>query len=117
MTLYSFQPKDTTKYGAFSNLVTNIPQVDNNSYNAVEFTAVKRLSHKWQILGGFTIQRKKGVFGRGFSDEATSDNFTDPNNDINRKNNYLNLDATYDRAHAPVSCLEFNSAFAQVRDL
>jgi hypothetical protein len=95
MTLYSFQPKDTTKYGAFSNLVTNIPQVDNNSYNAVEFTAVKRLSHKWQILGGFTIQRKKGVFGRGFSDEATSDNFTDPNNDINRKNNYLNLDATY----------------------
>ncbi len=95
MTLYSFQPKDTTKYGAFNNLVTNIPRLDDNSYNAVEFTAVKRLSHKWQILGGFTIQRQKGVFGRGFSDEATSDNFTDPNNDINRKNNYLNLDATY----------------------
>ena len=61
----------------------------------MEFTAVKRLSHKWQILGGFTIQRQKGVFGRGFSDEATGDNFTDPNNDINRKNNYLNLDSTY----------------------
>jgi carboxypeptidase family protein len=95
MTLFSFQPKDTTKYGAFNLLVTNVPQLDDNSYHAVEFTAVKRLSHKWQILGGFTIQRQKGVFGRGFSDEATSDNFTDPNNDINRKNNYLNLDATY----------------------
>ena len=95
MTLYSFQPKDTTKYGAFNNLVTNISQLDDNAYNAVEFTAVKRLSHKWQVLGGFTIQRQKGVFGRGFSDEATSDNFTDPNNDINRKNNFLNLDATY----------------------
>ena len=95
MTLFSFQPKDTTKYGQFNNLVTNISPLDTNSYNAVEFTAVKRLSHKWQILGGFTIQRQKGVFGRGFSDEATSDNFTDPNNDINRNNNYLNLDATY----------------------
>jgi hypothetical protein len=95
MTLFSFQPADPTKFGAFSNLVTDIPQLDNNSYNAVEFTAVKRLSHKWQILGGFTIQRQKGVFGRGFSDEATSDNFNDPNNDINRKNNYLNLDSTY----------------------
>jgi hypothetical protein len=95
MTLYSFQPANTSKYGLFNNLVTNISQLDSNSYSAAEFTAVKRLSHKWQILGGFTIQRQKGVFGRGFSDEATGDNFTDPNNDINRNNNYLNLDATY----------------------
>ncbi|HYL63820.1 MAG TPA: TonB-dependent receptor [Candidatus Methylomirabilis sp.] len=95
MTLFSFQPKDPTKFGLFNNLVTNIGQLDDNSYHAVEFTAVKRLSNKLQILGGFTIQRQKGVFGRGFSDEATGDNFTDPNNDINRKNNYLNLDSTY----------------------
>src|SRR5437773_2453234 len=92
MTLFNLNP---AKVGQFNMLVTNIPQLDNNSYNAVEFTAVKRLSHKWQVLGGFTIQRQKGIFGRGFSDEATGDNFTDPNNDINRKNNYLNLDATY----------------------
>jgi len=95
MTLYSFQPADTTKYGRFNLVVSNFPQLDDNSYHAVEFTAVKRLSHKWQILGGFTIQRQKGVFGRGFSDQATSDNFNDPNNDINRTNNYLNLDSTY----------------------
>jgi hypothetical protein len=95
MTLYSFQPTDKTKYGQFNLVTTNIPQLDDNAYHAVEFTAVKRLSHKWQILGGFTIQRQKGVFGRGFSDQATGDNFTDPNLDINRNNNYLNLDATY----------------------
>jgi Carboxypeptidase regulatory-like domain/TonB dependent receptor len=95
MTLFSFQPTDTTKYGAFSNYVTNFSQLDNNAYNAIEFTAVKRLSNKWQVLGGFTIQRQKGTFGRGFSDEATGDNFTDPNNNINRNNNYLNLDSTY----------------------
>jgi len=84
-----------SKVGQFNFVVTNIPQLDNNSYHAVEFTAVKRLSYKWQVLSGFTIQRQKGVFGRGFSDQATGDNFTDPNNDINRRNNYLNLDATY----------------------
>jgi hypothetical protein len=95
MTLFSFQPTDPNKYGAFNNLVTNISQLDTNSYNAVEFTAVKRLSNKWQILGGFTIQSQKGTYGRGFSDEATADNFNDPNDGINRQNNYLNLDSTY----------------------
>jgi len=95
LTLYSFQPSDPNKYGAFNFVVTNIPKLDYNAYHGIEFTAVKRFSHKWQLLGGFTIQRQKGVYGRGFSDQATSDNFSDPNNDINRKDNYLNLDATY----------------------
>jgi carboxypeptidase family protein/TonB-dependent receptor-like protein len=95
LTLFSFQPSDPAKFGAFNFLVTNIPKLDDNAYHGVEFTAVKRLSHKWQILGGFTIQRQKGVFSRGYSDQAYLDNFTDPNLDINRKNNYLNLDATY----------------------
>jgi hypothetical protein len=92
LTLFNLNP---SKVGQFNFVVTNIPQLNDNSYNAVEFTAVKRLSNKWQVLGGFTIQRQKGVFGRGFSDEATGDNFTDPNNDINRNDNYLNLDSTY----------------------
>jgi carboxypeptidase family protein/TonB-dependent receptor-like protein len=92
LTLFNLDP---AKVGQFNLQVTNIPQLDDNAYHAVEFTAVKRLSHKWQVLSGFTIQRQKGVFGRGFSDQATGDNFNDPNNDINRNNNYLNLDATY----------------------
>jgi len=95
LTLFSFQPSDPNKFGAFNFVVTNIPLLNDNAYHAVEFTAVKRLSNKLMILGGFTIQRQKGIYGRGFSDQATSDNFTDPNNDINRNNNYLNLDATY----------------------
>jgi hypothetical protein len=95
LTLFSFQPTDPAKFGAFNFLVTNVPRLDDNAYHGVEFTAVKRLSHKWQVLGGFTIQRQKGLFGRGFSDDAFSDNFNDPNLDINRKDNYLNSDATY----------------------
>jgi hypothetical protein len=92
LTLFNLDPAKQT---AFNFEVTNISKLDDNAYHGVEFTAVKRLSRKWQLLSGFTIQRQKGVFGRGFSDEATSDNFTDPNNDINRNNNYLNSDATY----------------------
>jgi hypothetical protein len=92
LTLFNFDP---TKQPAFNFVVTNIPKLNDNAYHGVEFTAVKRLSNKWQLLAGFTVQRQKGVFGRGFSDQATSDNFTDPNNDINRNNNYLNSDATY----------------------
>jgi hypothetical protein len=95
LTLFSFQPSDPSRYGAFNFVVTNIPQLNDNSYHGVEFTAVKRLTHKWQVLTGFTVQRQKGVYGRGYSDQAFSDNFTDPNNNINRNNNYLNLDATY----------------------
>jgi len=92
LTLFNLDPAKQT---AFNFVVTNIPKLNDNTYHGVEFTAVKRLSRKWQLLSGFTIQRQKGVFGRGFSDQATSDNFTDPNNDINRNNNYLNSDATY----------------------
>lgn len=95
LTLYSFQPSNPNLYGAFNYVVTNIPLLNTNSYNGLEITGVKRLSNKWQLLAGLTIQRQKGVYGRGFSDEATGDNFTDPNNDINRNNNYLNLDSTY----------------------
>ena len=95
LTLFSFQPSDPNLYGAFNYVVTNVSLLNDNAYHGIEITGVKRLSHKWQILGGFTIQRQKGVYGRGFSDEATGDNFTDPNYDINRNNNYLNLDSTY----------------------
>jgi hypothetical protein len=78
-------------------LLTNIPELDDNHYHGIEFDAIKRMSHRWQLLAGFTIQRQKGVFCcPGASDDAIfGDDFNDPNRDINRHNNYLNNDATY----------------------
>jgi hypothetical protein len=77
-------------------LLTNISELDDNAYHGIEFDAVKRMSSHWQVLAGFTVQRQKGVFCcPGFSDDALSDDFNDPNRDINRRNNYLNNDATY----------------------
>jgi len=77
-------------------LLTNISELNDNAYHGVEFDAVKRMSSHWQLLAGFTIQRQKGVFCcAGYSDDALNDDFNDPNKDINRRNNYLNNDATY----------------------
>jgi hypothetical protein len=92
LTLYNLDP---ALVGQFNSVITNIPELDDNAYHGVEFTANKRMSNKWQLLAGFTVQRQKGAFGRGYSDDAYFDNFNDPNFDINRRDNYLNSDATY----------------------
>jgi hypothetical protein len=92
MTLFNVDP---AKVGASDLLITNIPELDDNAYHGVEFTAIKRFAHKWQLLAGFTVQRQKGVYGRGGNDRALSDDFNDPNLDINRRDNYLNFDSTY----------------------
>lgn len=95
MTLYSLAAADV---GQSNILMTNAPELDDNAYHGVEFTAVKRMSHRWQLLTGFTIQRQKGTAYlpyAGGSDDALGDDFNNPNYDINRKNNYLNMDSTY----------------------
>ena len=76
-------------------LVSNIHELDNNAYNGLEFTAVKRMTSKWQMLAGFTIQRTKGVYSPAYSNGSASDDFNNPNKNINRNNNYLNFDSTY----------------------
>jgi len=91
LTLFS----QTAALGQANFLVTNIPQLDTNRYDGLEFTATKRLSHNFMLLAGFTIQSQKGVFGNGSADEALGDNFNDPNLNINRQNNVLNMDSTY----------------------
>lgn len=76
--------------------LTNLTSLNDNHYHGFELDAVKRMSHRWQVLGGLTIQRQKGLYCcAGASDEALYDTFSDPNYVINRKNSYLNNDATY----------------------
>ena len=71
MTLFNLNP---AKVGQSDLLITNIPELDDNDYHGIEFTAVKRFARRWQLLSGFTIQRSKGFFTTGdFSDE-----FNDP---------------------------------------
>lgn len=92
LTLYSLSP---SLVGQANYLITNIGALDTGSYNAAEFNATKRMSRHWMLLAGYTIQRQKGTYGRGGSDEALSDDFNDPNYNINRQNNVLNMDSTF----------------------
>ena len=92
LTLYNVIP---SKVGASDFLVTNIPELNDNDYQGVEFTASKRFSDRWQMLAGFTIQRDKGVYSAAFLNGSITDDFNDPNKDINRRNSYLNYDSTF----------------------
>src|SRR5215475_8219870 len=83
MTLYNLDP---AKVGHSNILLTNIPQFDDNAYHGLEFDAIKRMSNRWQLLAGFTIQRQKGAFCcSGSSDDGLTggDNVNDPNLNIN----------------------------------
>ncbi len=87
LTLYNLAP---AYVGKFRYLTTNIAATNNNSYNAVELSALKRFSHRWQLLTGLTIQSNTGTYISGITD-----NFTDPNININRTSSNLDQDATY----------------------
>ncbi len=86
LTLYN----QTGHVNQFNYLTTNIAASNDNNYNAVELTAMKRFSHNWQLLTGFTVQSNKGTYIGGFTD-----NFSDPNININRTGSNLDQDATY----------------------
>lgn len=55
---------------------TNNPLANNNHYKGLEFTVQRRLVGRWSALVGVTIQSDKGI--------ATTGDFNDPNQNINR---------------------------------
>ncbi len=86
ITLYNLAP---AKVGLSNYLITNIPELNTNHYNGVEFTVEKQMSKGWQILAGYTLQQQQGIYRRGLTDD-----FNNPNNEINRADAILGYDAT-----------------------
>jgi hypothetical protein len=69
-------------------IVTNVDGLESD-YNGVQFSVNKRMSNRWQLLAGLTLQHHEG-----FSHDGT---FTDSNNtvaDLNDPNFRLNRDAS-----------------------
>jgi hypothetical protein len=86
ITLFNLAAADV---GLSDYLITNIPELNTNHYNGVEFTVQKRMSKGWQVLAGYTIQQQRGTYRRSLTDD-----FNNPNNEVNRANAILNYDAT-----------------------
>ncbi len=79
-----------SKVGQSDFFFTNFSNLDNNAYHGLELSATKRFSKNYQMLAGFTIQRKKGTLFN-----ATSDDLYNPNKDIFRTNAILDSDSTH----------------------
>jgi hypothetical protein len=88
LTVYN---QDLTTRGRVDNLLTNFDSLD-SEYNGVDVTFMKRLSSRWQLLGGVTIGRDRGAFRGDFS--TGFDDLNNPNFDINRKG-IVGFDAPY----------------------
>jgi hypothetical protein len=81
--------QDGATLGAADRLITNIPELD-DTFNGVEFTAVRRMTGRWQLVGGLTIGKDEGVYDRGLNDD-----FYNPNLNINRVDSIISMDSTY----------------------
>jgi carboxypeptidase family protein len=85
-------PQTITVYTLDSSLVTKrdraITNVDGleSNYNGVQFSFNKRMSNRWQLLGGVTIQKHQGFANDGtFTNPAsTTDDLNNPNYTLNR---------------------------------
>jgi Carboxypeptidase regulatory-like domain len=81
--------QDGATLGAADRLITNIPELD-DTFNGVEFTAVRRMTGRWQLVGGLTIGKDEGVYDRGLNDD-----FYNPNLNVNRVDSIISMDSTY----------------------
>jgi hypothetical protein len=88
ITLYNLNPIYKSVPAAY--VLTNVPDVSNNHYNGIEFTASRRFDRHWQVLAGFTYQSNKGTYSA-----TTTDDFNDPNQNINRYNGSIDQDAPF----------------------
>jgi hypothetical protein len=76
--------------GLANRVITNIPGLE-DTYNGVEFTVTRRMSNNWQVLGGLTVGKDEGLYDRGLN----TDDFNNPNFNINRDEAKIGQDSTY----------------------
>lgn len=75
--------------GLADRVITNIDGLEHD-YNGVEISLTKRMSNRWQMVGGYTIGAVEGLFDRGLGDD-----FNNPNLNINREGAKIDKDSTH----------------------
>jgi hypothetical protein len=81
ITLYNLDPALRTARDRF---ITNIDVLESD-YNGVQFSVNKRMSSRWQLLAGLTLQEHNGFNHNGtFTDPMSNNDFNNPNFTLNR---------------------------------
>ena len=81
ITVYSLDPSLLTRR---DRVVTNVDVLESD-YNGVQFSFNKRMSNRWQLLGGLSLQKHEGFNHSGtFTDPTSSTDLNNPNYRLNR---------------------------------
>lgn len=80
--------QDRATLGRADRLITNLPGLA-DTYNGIELTVTKRMTGKWQLVGGLSLGKDEGMF-----DRALGDDFNNPNLNVNRENAIIGQDST-----------------------
>jgi hypothetical protein len=91
---YDLQVKPITVYNLAANLVTERDRVIGNfdggsNYNGLELTVTKKMSRRWQMLGGITFSSHKGF---NYAVPYASGDLNDPNTQLNSDNGSVRED-------------------------
>jgi hypothetical protein len=81
ITVYSLDPTLVTRR---DRVITNVDVLESD-YNGVLFSFNKRMSNRWQLLGGLSIQKHEGFNHSGtYTDPGTNTDLNNPNYRLNR---------------------------------
>ena len=85
ITIYKLRPEFIT---ARDRVITNVEFLKSD-YNGVQFDFQKRMSNRWQMLAGLSVQRHRGFDHSG---TYTNVDFSNPNSSINRDDGSVFID-------------------------
>jgi hypothetical protein len=81
ITVYSLDPTLATRR---DRVITNV-EVLESDYNGMQFSFNKRMSNRWQILGGLSLQKHEGFNHSGtYTNPGTNTDLNNPNYRLNR---------------------------------
>jgi hypothetical protein len=81
LTIYRLKPEFATVRDRY---IDNVPVLESD-YNGVQFDVQKRLSNRWQMLAGLSLQKHQGFDHSGtYTNPTENRDFSNPNTLINR---------------------------------
>ncbi|MBI3491692.1 MAG: TonB-dependent receptor [Acidobacteria bacterium] len=81
LTVYSLDPALVTRR---DRVITNVDVLESD-YNGVQFSVNKRMSNRWQMLGGLSLQKHEGFDHNGtYTNPGTNTDLNNPNYRLNR---------------------------------